>query len=96
MITILATITLVFAVMAFAFSVYNFIHIKAMQLSTHKVQFVPAEPTPDVPLDEMGFETITPELSMKFDNDDISFDPLFDDDAEVYRPEALRQKAKEA
>lgn len=57
-------LSLVFSVLALIFSINNYIECKAMQKSTHSIQYVDS-PFPGTITDEDGFESITEETKEK-------------------------------
>lgn len=69
-----AIVALIFSVLGFIFSVWNFIELRAMKLSTHKIQFMPAE-------EALGsdFEELDDKSRSYLDSDDLDFDPLYED-----------------
>jgi hypothetical protein len=49
----------VFSVMSFLIAILAMIEVRAMQKSTHSVQYVPLDPPKDVARDQNGFEVIS-------------------------------------
>ena len=64
----LILVSLVFSLIAFVFSVVNYIDLKAQQKSTHNIQMVPID---DIPKDAQGFEILTEKGKEKLENDEI-------------------------
>ena len=88
-----AITALIFAVMAFTLAVWNLIQNEALKKSTHSVQFVPAQE--QTKTDENGFEVLDDKTRMALENDDLEFDPLYEDTTQQQlRPEFLKKKAE--
>jgi len=63
---------LIIALIGFLLSVFCFIELRALQKSTHSIQYVEA-PYPGTKIDEHGFEELSEEVKKTFSEDEDYF-----------------------
>ena len=68
-----AIISAILSVTAFLLAIKVFIELRAMQNSTHQIQYMPA-PFPDTKTDASGFEEIDDELKEKFKDQETDYE----------------------